>query len=136
LWVMTHCAIVTGYRLKPRPFYPQGNSLRYPLDMRLRGHQSPSGHCGEERNVYPYRESNPDIPPSRYLIYYSAKQFSIVLSRISAVGVATGYGLDDQGVGVRVPVGARIFTSPRRPHRLWGPPNFLSNWYRRLFPRG
>jgi hypothetical protein len=43
-------------------------------------------------------------------------------SRDSAVGIATGYELDDRGVGVRVPVGARIFTSPCRPDRLWGPP--------------
>jgi hypothetical protein len=61
---------------------------------------------------------------------------SIVQSRDSSVGIATGYGLDDQGLGVRVPVGARIFTSPCRPDRLWGPPSFLSNGYRRLFPRG
>jgi hypothetical protein len=27
-------------------------------------------------------------------------------------GDATGYGLDDREVGVRVPVGSRIFTSP------------------------
>jgi hypothetical protein len=50
-------------------------------------------------------------------------------SQDSAVGVATGYGLDDQGVGVRVPVVARIFTSPCRPDRLWGPPNLLSNGF-------
>jgi hypothetical protein len=31
------------------------------------------------------------------------------MSRDSAVGIATGYRLDDQGVGVRVPVRARIF---------------------------
>jgi hypothetical protein len=30
-------------------------------------------------------------------------------SRDSVVGIATGYGLDDRGVGVRVPVGSRIF---------------------------
>jgi hypothetical protein len=30
----------------------------------------------------------------------------------SVVGIAAGYGLDDQGVGVRVPVGSRIFNSP------------------------
>jgi hypothetical protein len=57
-------------------------------------------------------------------------------SRDSVVGIATGYGLDGQGVGVRVPVWARIFTSPCRPNRLWGPPNPLSNGYRGLFPRG
>jgi hypothetical protein len=57
-------------------------------------------------------------------------------SRDSEVGIVTGYGLDDQGVGVRVPVGARIFTSPCRPDRLWGPLNLLSNEHRGFFPRG
>jgi hypothetical protein len=35
-----------------------------------------------------------------------------------AVGPATGYGLDNVGVGIRVPVEARIFCSPRGPDRL------------------
>jgi hypothetical protein len=46
------------------------------------------------------------------------------------------YGLDDRGVGVRIPVGVRIFTSPNRPDRLWVPPNLLSNGYRGPFPGG
>jgi hypothetical protein len=58
------------------------------------------------------------------------------MSRDSAVGIATGYGLEDRGIAVRVPVGARIFTSPCRPDRLWDLPNCLSNGYRGLFPRG
>jgi hypothetical protein len=45
----------------------------------------------------------------------------------SAVGIATGYGIDDWGFVVRVPIGSRIFFSPRHPDRLWGPPNLLSN---------
>jgi hypothetical protein len=54
-------------------------------------------------------------------------------SRDSIVGIVTDYGLDDQGVGVQVPVGVRIFTFPCCPDWLWGPPNLLSNWY---FPGG
>jgi hypothetical protein len=52
----------------------------------------------------------------------------------SSVGIATGYGLDDWWVGVRVPVGSRIFSSSRRPDRLCGSPNLLSKGYRGSFP--
>jgi hypothetical protein len=40
--------------------------------------------------------------------------------KLCVVGIATGYGLDDRGVGVRVPVVSRIFSFPRRRDRLWG----------------
>jgi hypothetical protein len=43
----------------------------------------------------------------------------------SAGGIATGYGLDDQGVEVRVSVGDKFFPSPRRGDLLWNPPNLL-----------
>jgi hypothetical protein len=36
-------------------------------------------------------------------------------SRDSVVGIATGNGLENRGVGVRVPVGPKMFTSPCRP---------------------
>jgi hypothetical protein len=42
------------------------------------------------------------------------------MSRDSVVGIATGYGLDDREVGVRVAIGFRIFSSPCRLDRLWG----------------
>jgi hypothetical protein len=51
-------------------------------------------------------------------------------SRDIAIGVATGYDLDQRGVGVRVPVWSRIFCSPRRPDRLWGPLNHVCNGYK------
>jgi hypothetical protein len=53
----------------------------------------------------------------------------------SVIGIAAGYCLDDREVGIRVPVGSRILSFPRRPDRLWGPPNLLSNGYRRPLKR-
>jgi hypothetical protein len=57
-------------------------------------------------------------------------------SRDSVVGIATSYRLKEGGVGVRVLVCSRIFSSQHRPDRLCGPPNLLSNGYRGLFHRG
>jgi hypothetical protein len=57
-------------------------------------------------------------------------------SRDRVIGIATNLGLDDREVGVRLPIESRIFFPPRRPNRLWGPLNLLSNGYRGLFPRG
>jgi hypothetical protein len=65
-----------------------------------------------------------------------AEETELLRSRDSAVDIATGYGPDDRGVGVRVLVGSRIFSSPRRPDRLWGPHSRLSNVYRGSFPGG
>jgi hypothetical protein len=47
-------------------------------------------------------------------------------SRDSLVGTATGYRLDDREVGIGVPIGSRIFTSPGRPDRLWVPTSYLT----------
>jgi hypothetical protein len=65
-----------------------------------------------------------------YMIPKSKETYSSKESRDNVVGIATGYGLDDRRVGVRVLVGSRIFSSARHPDRLWGPPSLLSNWYR------
>jgi hypothetical protein len=60
-----------------------------------------------------------------------AAYFKVISSHF---GIAqSGYGLDDRGVGVRVPVGSRIFTSRSRPDRLWSPHSLLSNGYRTEF---
>jgi hypothetical protein len=54
---------------------------------------------------------------SLYVLSFSAFVFRLTplhypshfaVNRDNAVGIATGYGLDDRGVGVRVPVGSRI----------------------------
>jgi hypothetical protein len=57
-----------------------------------------------------------------------------IWSRDNVIGIAIGYGLDDWGVGVRVPVGSKIFLSACRPGRFWVPLNLLSNGYRGLSP--
>jgi hypothetical protein len=64
------------------------------------------------------------------------KYFLILRSRDSVVGIATGYVLDGWGVGIRVPVGSRIFSFPSRPDWFWDPPNFISNGYRGSFLGG
>jgi hypothetical protein len=50
--------------------------------------------------------------------------------------MATGYGMEDGGVGIRVPVGSRIFTSPYRLDRLWYPLGLLANGNRGVFSGG
>jgi hypothetical protein len=71
------------------------------------------------------------------LLTYVQNYFSqtpYMWSRDNAVGIATGYWPNGRGVGVRVPVASRIFSSPRRPDWLWGPPSLLSNRYGELLP--
>jgi hypothetical protein len=41
--------------------------------------------------------------------------YTLTVSRDSSVGIATGYELDHRGVGVRVPVGSRLFTTSSTP---------------------
>jgi hypothetical protein len=71
-----------------------------------------------------------------YTLLLKDVNIAIPLSHGSAVGIMTGYVLDDRGIGVRVPVGSRILTSPYRPHRVCCSLNFLSNGYRRALSPG
>jgi hypothetical protein len=55
-------------------------------------------------------------------------------SRVSSVGIATGCRLDGRG---SIPGrDKRFLCAPQRPDRFEGPPRFISNGYRGLFPRG
>jgi hypothetical protein len=145
-----------------RPLHPRGRSPQYSFSRTLGGLQSRSGRCEEEKVesnlcssvAHTVAWSQYQLS-SKYLefdlwdqqiFYVSASQslcprpkiwshICLSRSRDSAVGIATGYRLDDEGVGVRVPVGTRNFTSPCRPDRLWGSHNLLSNVYRGLFHR-
>jgi hypothetical protein len=42
---------------------------------------------------------------------FSLVIMNVIGSRDSSVGLASGYGLDHQGVGVRLPVVSRIFST-------------------------
>jgi hypothetical protein len=66
---------------------------------------------------------------TKLVAYFIILNVSYTISKDSVVGIATGYELDEEGVGVRVLVGSRILSSPRRPDLLWGPPNILFNGY-------
>jgi hypothetical protein len=50
----------------------------------------------------------------------------------NVVGITNGYGLGDGGVLVD----SRIFSSPCRPDRIWGPPNLLFSGSGGSFPGG
>jgi hypothetical protein len=100
--------------------------------------------CGREAIVAHMPRAEVETSASRMIICHfpnSARKIFIaskflvsncktIQRRDSTAGIATGYGLDGREFGVRVPVGARILSSPRRPDWL------LSNGCRVLFPGG
>jgi hypothetical protein len=53
--------------------------------------------------------------PVFFFVWYSLPDYAGPRNRDSVVDIDTGYGLDDRGVGVRVPVGSRIFSTTSRP---------------------
>jgi hypothetical protein len=74
---------------------------------------------GLERNRRDLRPDSKSVCRSQFLhAHFYWVSLVDPMSRDSAVGIAASYGLDDRGVGVRVPVGSRIFSSPNRPDRL------------------
>jgi hypothetical protein len=118
------CTSNASYALSIKKFFLFSNPYRI--------YRSTSGQFKDLRNT---SNNSNSLVKSVSWKYYSWKAIHFYVrhrigwSRDSVVGIATGYGLDDQEVGVRVTVGSRIFSSPRRPDRLWGTPNLLSNGY-------
>jgi hypothetical protein len=73
-------------------------------------------------------------PPNLSEITYSVNETHRGMAS-SAVGITTGYRLDDQETGVRFPVRARILSSPY-PDKFWSLQNNLSQGCQDIFPRG
>jgi hypothetical protein len=65
-----------------RPLYPQGKNPWYPLDRKLGGPQSRSGHGGEEKNS----QSLPRLEP--LMIQTVAQRYTNELSRLLPIWVA------------------------------------------------
>jgi hypothetical protein len=60
------------------------------------------------------------LNPCGYSPYVTSSLTRYIWGRDSSVGIATGYGLDDRCVGLRVPVRSRSLFSTRRPDLFWG----------------
>jgi hypothetical protein len=58
------------------------------------------------------------------------------MSRESAVRIVIGYRLEGRGVGVRVPIGARFLSHPRRPNGPGAHPASYPMGTGGYFPRG
>jgi hypothetical protein len=57
-----------------------------------------------ERVINVNYEKKGELRIFKYTLYFNSR------SRDSVVVIASSYGLDDRGVGVRIPIGSRIFS--------------------------
>jgi hypothetical protein len=96
-----------------------------------------------EWEVRSYKQRDPTCRTARHRQLSDKTSLAIILnfntsqkpkSRDGSVGIATGYMVNDRGVGVRVPVEARILSSLCRLDRFWGPSSLLCNGYRGSLP--
>jgi hypothetical protein len=138
----------------PRPLYPREKSPRYPLNTRLGGSQSRCWRRGEQNIFYPTGTRNSDpyvVQPvaSRYTDYtivinnwHVVYLYKVLCRRKRNTIENTTHGTTirflkfstlykrspySDWLGVRVPVGSRMFCSPRRPDQIWDLPSLLSN---------
>jgi hypothetical protein len=101
-------------RLNPPP--PNYHRLEYKLRIEQKRNGNCIMHCRYGTDQSGQLSRCPASPCYARVTTELNLQISVVTTcRGSSVGIATGYGLDDCGVGVRVPVGSRIFSMSSRP---------------------
>jgi hypothetical protein len=97
--------------------------------------------CYAGRNTREYRALRRPVSPGgeKQTLHCCAVAYSkhvtiiIIITLLLGVGIAQSvYGLEGPG---SIPGTKNYFSIPQRPDRLWGPPGFLSDGYRGLFPR-
>jgi hypothetical protein len=105
----------------------------YPLDSRLGGSQSRSGRGGKEKNS----QSLPGLEPP--IIKPVAQYYTTELSRLLlSTGTTILYSQFPRFIQTddEILLRLRIFSSPPRPDRLWGPPSLLPKGTGGSFPGG
>jgi hypothetical protein len=121
----------------PLPHYLWG---KVPLDRSLGGPQNWSGRRAEEKSLLPMMGiglRRPTLAAHRYTdsaisaCNYVRASWKINMYSIGkAVDIATGYGLKDRGIGVRVPVEPRIFYFSISSRPVLGPTQPPIQWVR------
>jgi hypothetical protein len=53
---------------------------------------------------------------------------------VEVPAIVNSYRMDDRGVGIPVPTGVKVVSSPNRPDQFWDLPCLISNGYRGLSP--
>jgi hypothetical protein len=82
------------FTFMPRPLYSQGKSPWYPLERRLDGPQSRSGHGGEEKNYQPLPGLEPSDHPARSsaLYHWATPAPMLIIKSLWIVIVTFKYG--------------------------------------------
>jgi hypothetical protein len=113
------CTIIIIIYLNFNGFLPGGigTTIRQNTQITHITHKK-SHYTQTKHNTQNYTNNKGHITYNEYNANTITTAIKYINFNNSVVGIATSYGLDDQGVGVRVPVGLRIFSSPNRPDRL------------------
>jgi hypothetical protein len=123
LFIYVSTANITSVNIPSKLVQSHQRSTSYSLLLLLRMLQS-------MMNLGLFYDCSPLIISFRLQSLKASQQLRPFMGGGPCVGIATGYELDDGRVGVRGPVEANIFFSPRRPDRFLGPPSLLLNVYR------